>query len=189
MSNMYCYCNNSVPNLSDHSGMVAMEISIAAGVVVGLCLILVALLWWMSQDEFNKAWTEFCVSVGNGLFGISNTITNGGYGAYEWSYETIISVTSAVVAFMVIAQKYAEIKEVKNKIPNKLKTKDGRIDLNKFDNPNGPKGPKGGRGILGPLGWYLLKDLDHHKGSFWKLFNYAGQRIASIAKGGTIVGK
>ena len=67
--------------------------------------------------------------------------------------------------------------------------KNGKVDLSKFVNRNGPMTPKGGRGILGPLGWYIVKDLDRHKGSVWKLFNKIGERIASLLPDGTIIGK
>ena len=67
--------------------------------------------------------------------------------------------------------------------------KNGKVDLSKFNNPKGPKGPRGNRGILGPLGWYILKDFDKHRGAMWKLFNKAGERIASLLSDGTITGK
>jgi hypothetical protein len=97
-------------------------------------------------------------------------------------------VTWAAVSYY---QKYKikVIDKIEQKVPPKLKHKDGRIDLSKFNNPNGPKLPKGGRGKLGPMGWYISKDLDNHKGSIWKLFSWTGERIASLASDGKIVGK
>lgn len=89
---------------------------------------------------------------------------------------------------MLYASRKDEINRAKNKIPNKLMN-GNRVDLSKFNNPNGPKTPKGGRGILGPLGWYILKDADKHRGSVWELFNKAGERIASLLSDGTITGK
>ena len=49
--------------------------------------------------------------------------------------------------------------------------------------------PEMGRFMNADILYYILKDLDHHKGAVWKLFNQAGQRIASLASDGRIVGK
>ena len=52
------------------------------------------------------------------------------------------------------------------KIPNKIKTGDGRIDLDKFKNklPNG-------QGYKGPDNWKIVKDMAKHGGRAWKLYN------------------
>jgi len=73
---------------------------------------------------------------------------------------------------------------IKRKISNKIKTKDGKIDLNKFSKKpnNGP--PK----WIGPLGYELVKDMTEHKGKAYKLFQY-GIRIATVSWDGIILGK
>lgn len=40
-----------------------------------------------------------------------------------------------------------------------------------------------------PSGWYIVKDYSKHGGSVWKLFNKAGERIASLFADGSIRGK
>ena len=96
-------------------------------------------------------------------------------------------VALAVIAYgaYVIAQKVT-IKNVIKKIPSKLKSGD-KVNLSKFTG-DGPKPPKGGRAWFGPLGWYIVKDIDKHKG-VWKLFDWAGRRIATLAADGTVLGK
>ena len=109
-------------------------------------------------------------------------------------WRTVRSAVCAAVAIIVAAvavlysSRKEEIDRAKKKIPSKL-MKNGKVDMSKFNNPKGPKSPKGGRGILGPLGWYILKDVDQHRGAVWRLLNKLGERIASLLADGTIVGK
>ncbi len=73
-----------------------------------------------------------------------------------------------------------------NSIPNKIKSASDKINLNLFKRNNGVP-PK----WQGPLGWYIEKDRspNGHGGSVWKLFNRAGERIATIAEDGKILRK
>ena len=63
-----------------------------------------------------------------------------------------------------------EIDKAKSDIPNRLKDKNGNVDLGKFKN----RLSKGARGESG--GWKIEKDNDGHKGSKWKLKNKKGKR-------------
>ena len=87
-----------------------------------------------------------------------------------------------------------EIEKAKAAIPNKLLKKEGRnytdiVDLTKFGEP----GKDGKRKASN--GWYIENDKaargdrEGHRGSKWKLFNRRGQRVASLAPNGRIVGK
>jgi hypothetical protein len=80
------------------------------------------------------------------------------------------------------------INQISNQIPKSLKKSNGDVDVSKF-NKRGPLFPRGGRSLIGPLGYQILKDLDGHKGSAWKLLNAAGTRIASLSASGRVVGK
>ncbi|MBS3968495.1 MAG: hypothetical protein KGZ94_00130 [Clostridia bacterium] len=82
-------------------------------------------------------------------------------------------------------QKY-QISQISKSIPKSLKTPDGRVDLNKFSNKKPGSGPPT---WLVPLGWYIQRDLSGHGGRVWKLFNWAGDRIASLAADGKILSK
>ena len=81
-------------------------------------------------------------------------------------------------------KKLNELVKISKKIPNYLKTKDGRVDLKKFN-----KNKRGKKGKSGPKGWWIEKDYAEHNGSVWKLFNHAGKRIASLWEDGSIRGK
>jgi hypothetical protein len=80
------------------------------------------------------------------------------------------------------------INQISNQIPKSLKKSNGDVDISKF-NKRGPLFPRGSRSLIGPLGYQILKDLDGHKGSAWKLLNAAGTRIASLSASGRVVGK
>ena len=72
-------------------------------------------------------------------------------------------------------------------IPSDLKYPDGRVNLGKFKT----RLPKG-QGYKGPKGWRILRDNagnNGHGGSFWKLVNKAGTRIATLARDGRILRK
>lgn len=87
-------------------------------------------------------------------------------------------------AFTDIALKI-EIAYVSLKIPSKLKTGD-KVDMSKFNRKKPGDGPPT---WIGPDDWYIQKDIAGHGGSVWKLFNWAGKRIASLAADGKILGK
>ena len=71
------------------------------------------------------------------------------------------------------------------KVPNKVLKDLTTVDLNLFEKMPG-KPPK----WIGPLGWYIEKDRgSNHGGSAWKLFNWAGERIATLAEDGKILRK
>ena len=160
-ANLFAYCNNNPVMYSDPTGMCAAAISLSTPAFY-------AFVEWLSAIAAADWWNP----VG-------------------WVLAAVLAAGVITWAAVSYYHKYQEkvIDKIEQKVPSKLKLKDGRIDLRKFNNSNGPKLPKGGRGKLGPMGWYIAKDLDNHKGSIWKLFNWAGERIASLASDGTIVGK
>jgi hypothetical protein len=88
-------------------------------------------------------------------------------------------------AFSDIALK-VEVAYVSLKIPSKLKKGSNKIDLNKFNKKKPGSGPPT---WIGPLGWYIEKDMSGHGGRVWKLFDWAGKRIASLAADGKILSK
>ena len=158
--NLFMYCSNDPIILIDKTGYVGEAAVVVFTIKYGTGLS----GWWLSLKL-----GAFLLSVFPYLIWALALILTV-YALHRWSLK-------------------ADAEYAKRHIPNKLKLKDGRVDLSKFTNRNGPRGPKGGRGILGPLGYYIVKDLDQHKGSVWKLFNAIGERIASLASDGTIVGK
>ena len=94
----------------------------------------------------------------------------------------LIAIAVVVVAYTAyIIAKNVSIRNIVNKIPNKLKTK---VDLKKFNK----KLPNGG-GWKGPDGWKIVKDVAKHAGSAWKLLNKAGKRIATLWEDGSVRGK
>ena len=98
----------------------------------------------------------------------------------------IIAIAVVVVAYSAyVIAKNVSIRNVMNKIPNKLKTKDKtKVDLKKFN----IRLPNGG-GWKGPDGWKIVKDMAKHAGSVWKLLNKSGNRIATLWKDGRVRGK
>ena len=147
---------------------------------------------------FNMFLIALLVNYGKGLLTVSGYVTIKisppvlkAFWWKPWLAAAIIAAALLIIlasVAIIFSKQQDEINRIKRRIPNKL-MKNGKVDLSQFTNRNGPKGPKGGRGILGPLGWYILKDIDQHKGSVWKLFNKIGERIASLLSDGTIVGK
>ena len=153
-------------------------IYILIGLIVTICVICAA----MSNSEFRDSWNSFCNAVGNGLSSIWYTIKNNVFDTFRWSKSKVKKATKA-------SKQYIEAQRILKKIPKALKTKDGKkVDIGKFKG-KGPKLPKGGRGKLGPKKWYIGNDTDGHGGSKWKLFNRAGERIASLSKDGTVLRK
>ena len=147
---------------------------------------------------FSMFMLTLCVSYSKGLVAVgtyaTKIVTPIAVKSFWWKPWLAAAIILAAVAIIVaaVAVQYAsrkeEIDNARKKIPNRL-MKNGKVDLSKFNNPKGPKGPRGNRGILGPLGWYILKDFDKHRGAMWKLFNKVGERIASLLSDGTITGK
>lgn len=80
----------------------------------------------------------------------------------------------------------AQIAEASGNTPSKIKTPDGRVDLSKFDQKKPSNGPPT---WIGPLGYMIQKDMANHGGRIWKLLDRAGNRIASLAEDGKILGK
>ena len=182
-ANLFPYCFNAPTNDKDLTGY------ISANKIANMFSI---------SAIFSMFMLMLCASYSKGMVAVgayaTKVVTPVAVKAFWWKPWLAAAIILAAVAIVVaaVAIMYSswkkEIDKAKKKIPNKL-MKNGKVDLSKFNNPNGPKGPKGGRGILGPLGWYILKDIDQHKGSVWKLFNKIGERIASLLSDGTIVGK
>lgn len=96
----------------------------------------------------------------------------------SWLYSKIVSWINAYGE--------AQILQASKSVPSKLKTPDGRVDLSKFNQKKPGSGPPT---YLGPYGYYIVKDMSKHGGRVWKLFDWAGNRIASIAGNGKILGK
>ncbi len=98
----------------------------------------------------------------------------------------IIAIAVVVVAYSAyVIAKNVSIRNVMNKIPNKLKTKDKtKVDLKKFN----IRLPNGG-GWKDPDGWKIVKDTAKHAGSVWKLLNKSGKRIATLWEDGRVRGK
>jgi hypothetical protein len=145
-----------------------------------------------SSDASGGTSSGYTSSSGRSASGSSSSISSG----YDTTFDDLVVTptytSSAIDAGSILASTInpsISFAKSTKKIPSKLLTNDGRLNLNLFNNPNGQKQPKGGRSILGPMGYQLIKDLDQHRGSVWKLLTKAGERIASIAKDGTIVGK
>jgi RHS repeat-associated protein len=80
----------------------------------------------------------------------------------------------------------SQIYQASKSIPNKLKKSDKYVDLSKFNQKKPGNGPPT---WVGPIGWYIQKDMAGHGERAWKLFNWAGDRVASLAKDGKILGK
>ena len=95
-----------------------------------------------------------------------------------WLYSKIVS--------WVKAYGKNQILQASKNVPSKLKAPDGRVDLSKFNKKKPGSGPPA---YLGPLGYYIAKDMAGHGGRVWKLFDWAGKRIASLAGDGKILGK
>ena len=194
-TNMFAYCENNQVNRLDKTGyffvvddiLYAMYIASLVGTFILVCVSIVSLcIKIMNEMEFKSSWKSFCKRNGySDLISIGSTIWSNHNASENWSEKKLKRSTKAAKKYL--AEK-KEIEKAKSKIPNKLKTKNGKVDISKFKG-KGPKLPKGGRGKLSPLKWYISKDYDNHKGSVWKLFNKSGKRIASLSGDGTVVGK
>ncbi|KYH28615.1 hypothetical protein [Clostridium colicanis] len=78
----------------------------------------------------------------------------------------------------------AEIKAVKQKIPERLKNKKGEVDLGKFKQK-----VKGKTAYKEKGGWTIEKDTAQHGGIKWKLKDNSGRRVASLDENGKVLGK
>jgi|LSQX01.2.fsa_nt_gb hypothetical protein len=107
---------------------------------------------------------------------------NGIVNAFKKAFSSMAS--NITKAFTDIALKI-EIAYVSSKIPSKLKSGD-KVDISKFNQKKPGSGPPT---WIGPLAWYIQKDTAGHGGRVWKLFDWAGNRIASLAADGKILGK
>jgi hypothetical protein len=83
-----------------------------------------------------------------------------------------------------------QITQISKKIPSKLLIDSKTVDLTKFTKkvPNNG-GPPKWQDII--TQWYIVKDQasggQGHGGSFWKLLDWAGKRIASLTSDGKIL--
>lgn len=78
----------------------------------------------------------------------------------------------------------AEIKAAKEKIPERLKDKDGEVDLDNFNQKVNGKTAYKEKG-----GWTIEKDTAGHGGRKWKLKDKSGNRVASLDENGKVLGK
>lgn len=106
--------------------------------------------------------------------------------AFSTAASNISSAFSKIQSDAKAEAAKAEINQIRNKISKKVLKSDGNVDISKFNQ----KKPGGGPPTwLGPLGWYIQRDMAGHGDRYWKLFNYAGERIASLARDGKILSK
>ena len=173
--NLLSYCSNNPIMNSDSSGNIAIAI-VLGGMMITLALIMsitgVIYLFNPSyRNQLNKS--------------ISFILTNSMASIKKLQNYLDINYWAAALSFKLATMIVnAQIKAAAKKIPNKLKTKDGKVDLSKFN----IKLPNNG-GWKGPDGWRIVKDTAKHAGSVWKLLNKAGDRIATLWEDGRIRGK
>ena len=92
----------------------------------------------------------------------------------SWIYDTVVEWFAT----------RAEIKEAKEKIPERLKDKDSEVDLDNFDQKVHGKTAWKEKG-----GWTIEKDTAGHGGRKWKLKDKSGNRVASLDENGKVLGK
>ena len=92
----------------------------------------------------------------------------------SWIYDTVVEWFAT----------RAEIKEAKEKIPERLKDEDGEVDLDNFDQKVNGKTAYKEKG-----GWTIEKDTAGHGGRKWKLKDNSGNRVASLDENGKVLGK
>ena len=92
----------------------------------------------------------------------------------SWIYDTVVEWFAT----------RAEIKEAKEKIPERLKDEDGEVDLDNFDQKVNGKTADKEKG-----GWTIEKDTAGHGGRKWKLKDKSGNRVASLDENGKVLGK
>lgn len=92
----------------------------------------------------------------------------------SWIYDTVVGWFAT----------RAEIKEAKEKIPERLKDEDGEVDLDNFDQKVNGKTAYKEKG-----GWTIEKDTAGHGGRKWKLKDKSGNRVASLDENGKVLGK
>ena len=92
----------------------------------------------------------------------------------SWIYDTVVEWFAT----------RAEIKEAKEKIPERLKDENGEIDLDNFNQKVNGKTAYKEKG-----GWTIEKDTAGHGGRKWKLKDKSGKRVASLDENGKVLGK
>lgn len=92
----------------------------------------------------------------------------------SWIYDTVVEWFAT----------RAEIKEAKEKIPERLKDENGEVDLDNFDQKVNGKTAYKEKG-----GWTIEKDTAGHGGRKWKLKDKSGNRVASLDENGKVLGK
>lgn len=181
--NAYVYCMNNPVNKADYDGHEAITLAVclaaADAAVVGAAALVSAAV--LTAGVMNPKIKEVVDK------------------AIDWAVKSFVTAGSAIrtkfrelgehLANLIgnLAKQY-RVYLVKKKIPSRLKTPDGRVDLSKFSG-KGPMPGKGPRTTKGPLGYLIVKDLDKHSGKAWKLLDGTTlRRIASLAADGTILG-
>ena len=106
--NLFGYCLNAPINLKDYNGNIAIEAASTA--LVALFVVLLALVQWMSTEQFQKMWVDFCTAAGNGLSSISNSITNVKIAILNWTLQKLLALIAAVTAFITIVSAEAHIR-------------------------------------------------------------------------------
>lgn len=92
----------------------------------------------------------------------------------------------------VARSKEQEAENAKNKVPSRLKKKNGNVDLGAFDRK--VSGGKAVRYKNGKTGWQIEKDTTKHRGydgsvKEWKLLDRSGNRIGSLNGNGKVIDK
>ncbi len=175
--NLFSYCENNPVNGSDPTGYDGAAVLAGIIDIPGL----------FNRFIYELA-TAFAVAIAKITAWATAIISPKAFAMFWWNPWVVAGVIIAAVAIVVAAviiYRNVQLKRISDKISNKIKTRDGRIDLNKFSKKPGSGPPR----MIGPLGYELVKDMSEHKGPAWKLFK-AGVRIATIAfSDGTIIGK
>lgn len=119
----------------------------------------------------------FIPGIGQVLLAATGAITVAGVTIAVGSvlYNTIMDFLSDI--------EEREIAAIKAKIPSRLRTDSGDVDLSKFDQKvSGSSVKRKEKG-----GWTIEKDTSGHGGSAWKLKDTSGKRIASLGEDGKVL--
>ena len=107
---LFAYCNNNPINYTDATGHIALADDALYLLLLGLCSVLLPLIILMSMPEFQRSWSAFCATVGNGLSWIWGGIVNAGRAIWSWAKGLVKSAAMAVASFLIIARADAQIK-------------------------------------------------------------------------------
>ena len=176
--NLFCYCENNVVNYLDLCGC------LAASVIRIVNELSISALFASYASELYVAFSAAVAKISAYVSGILLPKISAIFWWQPWLIVGILASAVAIVIASVVAYRNIQLDKIKNSISTRIKTKEGKIDLNKFSKKPGSGPPR----WIGPLGYELVKDLTEHKGPAYKLFRW-GERVATIALDGKIIGK